>query len=298
MASTYNEHISWPREGEDLDIVTTCYAHLGFPGAVGSTDCVRVFWDRCPYNQRHLYIGKEGRPTLSYSVVVDHDRRIRSVTVGHPGARNDKTVSQFDKMLQHIRSGKLYADKQFHLYGDDGRPVTWKGYYLLCDGGYHRWRCMQCPNKYPAGQYEHSWSKRLESVRKDVECTFGILKTRFRILKNTIRLQTKELIDNVFFTCCILHNMLVEDDQWTQQDDAFNLGDDMNVPTDDFRWRRLVLGVGDVLHVGGDDIPDAEVEFEDGWLPLRQALISHFACAFMKGEVHWSFKRSSNGQAA
>ena len=287
MASTYNEHISWPREGEDLDIVTTCYAHLGFPGAVGSTDCVRVFWDRCPYNQRHLYIGKEGRPTLSYSVVVDHDRRIRSVTVGHPGARNDKTVSQFDKMLQHIRSGQLYADKQFHLYGDDGRPVTWKGYYLLCDGGYHRWRCMQCPNKYPAGQYEHSWSKRLESVRKDVECTFGILKTRFRILKNTIRLQTKERIDNVFFTCSILHNMLLTHDRWSADDDNFDVSEDMLIPQDDPRHFQANYGGEDGSYVGGADMPLDEVEYEDAWLPLRRSLIEHYNWCFTNRQIRW-----------
>jgi hypothetical protein len=46
-------------------------------------------------------------------------------------------------------------------------------------------------------------------VRKDVECTFGILKGRFRILKNGILLQTQQQIDNVFHTCCMLHNILL-----------------------------------------------------------------------------------------
>ena len=59
---------------------------------------------------------------------------------------------------------------------------------------------------------EIRWSKWLESVRKDVECTFGILKGRFRILKTGIRLHSIESIDQLWCTCCALHNMLLFDD--------------------------------------------------------------------------------------
>ena len=55
-------------------------------------------------------------------------------------------------------------------------------------------------------------------MRKDVECTFGILKGRWRILKVPMPFHTKREVDNVFFTCCALHNMLLEHDgkldQW------------------------------------------------------------------------------------
>lgn len=53
------------------------------------------------------------------------------------------------------------------------------------------------------------WSEWMESVRKDVECLFGRLKSRFRFLKNSIELHQQAQIDNVFFTCCILHNMIL-----------------------------------------------------------------------------------------
>lgn len=53
------------------------------------------------------------------------------------------------------------------------------------------------------------WSEWLESTRKDVECTFGILKGRFRVLKKKIEFQTQKTLENTFRTCCILHNMLI-----------------------------------------------------------------------------------------
>ena len=64
------------------------------------------------------------------------------------------------------------------------------------------------------------WSKWLESMRKDVECTFGIMKGRFRILKVGIRLQKIESVDRLWCTCCALHNMFLEadglNDSWAE----------------------------------------------------------------------------------
>ena len=60
-----------------------------------------------------------------------------------------------------------------------------KGCYVICDGGYHRWRQTMSPfkNGLASDVAGWRWNKWLESNRKDVECTFGILKARFRILK-------------------------------------------------------------------------------------------------------------------
>ncbi|CAM9886393.1 unnamed protein product, partial [Ascophyllum nodosum] len=51
-------------------------------------------------------------------------------------------------------------------------------------------------------------SRRVESVRKDIECCFGIIKGRWRLFKGGILFNTREKIDNAWFTACILHNML------------------------------------------------------------------------------------------
>lgn len=64
------------------------------------------------------------------------------------------------------------------------------------------------PTKCTGNTDDAAFSAMLESVRKDVDCFFGILKERFRTLKLSIPYNNKKDIDNVFFTCCILHNML------------------------------------------------------------------------------------------
>ena len=49
-------------------------------------------------------------------------------------------------------------------------------------------------------------------MRKDVECTFGIMKGRFRILKTGIRLHGTIPTDRIWLTCCALHNLLLDAD--------------------------------------------------------------------------------------
>ena len=52
----------------------------------------------------------------------------------------------------------------------------------------------------------------LEVCQKEVECTFGILKGRFRVLKTGIRLGGQQAGDWTFLTCWALHNWLLEVD--------------------------------------------------------------------------------------
>jgi hypothetical protein len=58
---------------------------------------------------------------------------------------------------------------------------------------------------------EGCFSSNLESVRKDVECTFGILKKRWKILNNGLLYRDIKVCEKIFVTAVCLHNMLVDD---------------------------------------------------------------------------------------
>lgn len=49
-------------------------------------------------------------------------------------------------------------------------------------------------------------------MKKGVECTFGILKVRWRVLKYGIKLWGIDKTDTVWLTCFTLHNWLLEID--------------------------------------------------------------------------------------
>jgi hypothetical protein len=115
-----------------------------------------------------------------------------------------------------IRTGKYLSDLEFELYEEqaDGTVIKrkYRGAWLLVDNGYHHWAITIPPYKQSEFCNEICFSEWLESMRKDVECTFGILKGRWRILKAGIRVHGLEAGDNIWLTCCALHNMLLDHD--------------------------------------------------------------------------------------
>ena len=144
-----------------------------------------------------------------------------------------------------------------------------------------QWKTLIAPSKYPIDHDDLVFSKRLESVRKDVECFFGILKGRFRILKLAIPYHKQKDIDNVFFTCCILHNMLhtydnrgemeVEPD-WTGSAGLHNVWE--HDPATDFS------------SVGAAESTE-EVEVESGFAELKKKLIASFVWRKNHKDIVW-----------
>ena len=215
----FDEWVHGPRTKQELQAILDVYEKVGFPGAMGSCDAVHSGpWEKCPAKQTALH-KREKFPTLAFNAVVTHSRRIQSFSGSHPGTRNDKTLARMDPFIIKMRNpewtlpdGTKMADVEYTLRDADGKEVKMKGPYLICDGGYHRWRIFQCPVKFSSNLNILRWSKRLESARKDVECTFGIMKRRFRILKVPLEFKSASTITDIFRVCCVLHNMLLDFD--------------------------------------------------------------------------------------
>lgn len=209
----FDKYCGLPRDPEEIDKIVSEYALLGFPGCIGSTDCVHIAWDRCPYKLRFEYTGKAHYPTVSFEVTCTHSRRILACSKGFPGSTNDKTIATFDEFIQGMKNGKLFGDCEFKvMVGENGEEEILKGLYLLVDNGYQKWRCLINPDKFCVDIDTATFARHLESVRKDIECTFGILKGRFRILKIPILFQSHAVIENIFKTCCVIHNMILTED--------------------------------------------------------------------------------------
>jgi hypothetical protein len=86
------------------------------------------------------------------------------------------------------------------------------GYYLD-DKIYPDWSTLVKTRSQPANAKERVYAKAQESVRKDIESTFGILRARFWIAMNPGRLWSMTDINDIVTTCVILHNMVVEDER-------------------------------------------------------------------------------------
>jgi hypothetical protein len=117
--------------------------------------------------------------------------------------------------MQLLEGNGWLQSKAWKAFGPDRRNLSFLGVYLICDGGHHHWPCLISPVKAGVpGSAVMKWSSKKESVRKDIEGVFGILKASFKFLKNFHSLKHHASIDNALVTCCVLHNMLLESDGW------------------------------------------------------------------------------------
>ena len=209
-----NDVINLPSTEQELRHVMGYYERKGAPGCTGSVDCVHVVWDGCPAGLLSSCKGKEKVPTLVFQVVASHTRKILAVSNVFYGCFNDKSISRRDLAIVVVRDKNTFLDSHiWTCYNIRGDVKENKGLYFICDGGYHAWPCMIPPYKHQVeGTDLHAWSSSIESLRKDIECVFGILKKRFLFLKYPIRLQMDIEIESVFLTCCAIHNLLMDYD--------------------------------------------------------------------------------------
>jgi hypothetical protein len=212
MSSTKPEFIHFPLDNDGYRFVVDNHASMGLPGCVGSVDCVHIGWDKCPTQFFNLYKGKETYPLVLYEVVCTSRKFIQSVSCGHPGSQKNKHIARTDVATTNLLLPQDWLGAKFWevVNNADGFKKVSHGSLLLCDGGYHRWPCLVYPIKTGLPESpEHKWAAMLESVRKNIEGVFGLLKQRFHFLKQFNRMHCQKDIDIAFVTCCIIHNMML-----------------------------------------------------------------------------------------
>ena len=213
----FEKYAVLPENDEEAKDWAAEYWMAGLAGCVSSGDATHIGMLKCFYRLRqHNMSFKLSMPSRTYNTHVTHRRRILHSTPGHPGRWNDQTLQLFDSYAKMMRDGEKFDDLVFELKERraDGSvtSVSYRGAWEIVDNGYLPWPTMIPPSKYPTTYAEMRFSKWLESLRKDVECTFGIMKGRFRILKTGVPLHGVEVCDRLWLTCCALHNFLLEED--------------------------------------------------------------------------------------
>ena len=225
----YPMYVQLPKTLQDLRACEKEYSDAGFPGCVGSTDATHIPLEKVSFGLRQAHLGyKMSSTSRTYNLTVNHRRQILHSTTGHPGRWNDKTLVRFDSFMAELRNGALNETMSFELRNnpiqsgaqEQEEPVaaatettrTIKGAYVIVDNGYLNWSSTVPPIKHSCNRSEIRFSQWLESLRKDVECTFGILKGRWRVLKSGIRVHNTVAADNIWLTCCALHNLLLDVD--------------------------------------------------------------------------------------
>lgn len=135
--------------------------------------------------------------------------------------------------------------------------------YLLADGIYPEWPIFVKTIANPKNAKEKLFAKLQESLRKDVERAFGILRKCWRILATPARLWDLNVLNDVMQACIILHNMRIEyrtaAGPFNEAEAIANIeqNEDINESFENFSAKR------------------AKIKHSDDHFALRSALIDH-----------------------
>ena len=207
----------------DLQRLLDVGEYRGFPGMIGSIDCMHWEWKNCPTAWKGQYSRGSGKPTIVLEAVASYDLWIWHAFFGPPGTLNDINVLDRSPVFDDIINGQAPQV----TYSVNGREYHLA--YYLTDGIYPKWATFIQSISLPQSPKAVLFAQYQEAVRKDVERAFGVLQARFAIIKNPALFWDKVKIGKIMRACIILHNMIVENerDGNTQFDvSGFQQGDD------------------------------------------------------------------------
>lgn len=191
----------------DIDHLLQVAEARGFPGMLGSLDCMHWKWKNCPTKDVGAYRGRNKGCTIILEAVASYDTWIWHAFFGLPGTNNDINVLNKSHLFRDLENGTSLPANYFIK----GRNYN-VGYYLT-DGIYPKWSTLVQTISHPTDQKEMYFVKQQEAYRKDVERAFGVLQARFAIVRGGARLWNKSTVQDVMNACIIMHNMIVEDER-------------------------------------------------------------------------------------
>jgi hypothetical protein len=117
----------------------------GFPGILGSIDCMHWKWKNCPSAWQGMYSGHVHEPTIILEAVASKDLWIWHAFFGLPGSHNDINVLHRSPLFAKLVEGEAPQVN----YNINGHDYT-MGHYLA-DGIYPSWATFVKTVQQPQG---------------------------------------------------------------------------------------------------------------------------------------------------
>lgn len=155
---------------EDIQRLLHIGEARGFPGMLGSVDCMHWQWRNCPVAWKGQYTrGDQCGPTVMLEAAASHDLWIWYVFFGVAGSNNDINVLNRSPLFTDVIQGRA-PEVHFTINGNEYNM----GYYLP-DGIYPEWATFVKTIHLPQCAKDKLFAEHQEGARKDVERAFGVL---------------------------------------------------------------------------------------------------------------------------
>ncbi|CDP06307.1 unnamed protein product [Coffea canephora] len=213
------QYLRRPNANDIERLLNLHFERHGFPGMLGSIGCMHWQWRNCPVAWKGQFArGDQGSPTIMLEAVASADLWIWHAFFGVAGSNNDINVLNQSLLFNDVLQG--YApDVQFMVNGTQFS----KGYYLA-DDIYPEWATFVKSFTSPRDPKRIKFKQMQETARKDVERAFGVLQSRWAIVRGPARFWHRAKLKDIMYTCIILHNLIVKDEgdairNWDADDD-------------------------------------------------------------------------------
>ncbi|XP_020395832.1 protein ALP1-like [Zea mays] len=191
---------------DDINRIMHNSESRGFPGMLGSIDCMHWEWRNCPTAWRGQFCGRNGRASMILEAVATYDLWIWHAFFGMPGTNNDVNVLHRSHVFDPITTGRMPPVN----YTVNGNAYNF-GYYLA-DGIYPNWPTFVKAIRHPYEEKKVYFTQMQESCRKDIERAFGVLQARWAVLRGPAYGWDRNRLTEIMTACIIMHNMIVEDE--------------------------------------------------------------------------------------
>jgi len=219
-----SKHLAAPTTTGFLNIANDFFDKSGFPNCIGAIDGkhVRI---KCPKNSGSDYFNYKKFFSLVLQGVADAKCKFIFIEVGFKGSQSDGGIFAASKFQRALRSNMLNIPNPKNLpFANIETPHVFVG-----DEAYPLMKYLMRPfPRRSLNEKKEIFNERLSSARRCVECAFGILTEKWRLLKREIDVVPQTAI-LLIKTMCVLHNTIIDQENITDYIYSF---DDAEEQTD------------------------------------------------------------------
>lgn len=195
-----------PDERKWKAVANRYYQLWNLPNCLGSLDGkhIRIKKFRKTGSQNFNY---KGYFSVVLMALADADGMYISIDVGDYGRNSDGAVFKTSNLGQLLNQNKLNLPPPQPL-SHDGQVNNKFPFYFCADEAFPLRKNIMRP--YPQrvlNDKRRIFNYRLSRGRKSVECSFGMLVSKFRVFESPIACG-EECVDNIIKAACVLHNFI------------------------------------------------------------------------------------------
>ncbi|XP_069810666.1 uncharacterized protein [Dendropsophus ebraccatus] len=192
-----------PPQPEDwIRIAGGFEATAQFPNCIGALDGKHIRVKK-PSNSGSLYFNYKHYFSMVLLALADSDYRFVVVDIGAYGSAADAGVFRASRIGEMLKSNHLGIPESRPLPGSSGPPAP---FVIVADEGFGLQTHLLRPfPRRGLDDRRRIFNSRLTLARRYVECAFGILSSKWRVMQSALQL-TPDKVKKVIQACVILHN--------------------------------------------------------------------------------------------